>query len=641
MQPTIEKQITTTGSLPGKVTKMGVREEDMQHVMQILTSVYSDSIMAVLREISANARDSHVMAGKANVPIEVLLPNRLNTNLRIRDYGLGMSVEFVEEHYAMYGNSDKRATLDGIGGFGIGGKSPLAYTDSFMLTTVKDHEKGVFEIFRDKSGAGSVRTVLVVATDEDNMTEVSVPAKNVNDFDSKAEFLFKFWPEGTVLVNGKAPRRHEGIKVTDTISYSPAGGQSYVTMGGIPYRVQAPQNYMNAGVANFAFIAEIPINSADITPDREDLEYTDKTKETLRKVGKDFADGFLDMVKKEILDMPTGPEAYNKWISWKQRLGYYGGDLLNEMTYKGVKFSEPILVEGVEWRRSAYRGKDQKFSSLSVETLRQATFITESPGLSSYVKSRIRAYQKEKSHYGSNFHFVDKVPESIFVDNPSIKVITWNEIKAVRPPRAAVAGMVTIYDDNGMETQVDRDEFKDWEGPLLLLKPADTRKKRVSMPKIVKHLTANGFTGTIVKLPENRQAKFRRDFKDVEDFIVYVKSFVQLQSAGISQHVWKRDSLSDETSYILRKIDKADVDDPVIKDLIDLVDNKNAGTELVKVRNLVQALHPLVHVTLNSNAEKDYLRATYPLVKTMNYWNMEYPHLYIYLNAAYAARKDK
>ena len=41
----------------------------------ILSSgIYSDPIMAVIRELSCNAYDSHVEAGKADVPFEVHQP---------------------------------------------------------------------------------------------------------------------------------------------------------------------------------------------------------------------------------------------------------------------------------------------------------------------------------------------------------------------------------------------------------------------------------------------------------------------------------------------------------------------------------------------------------------------------------------
>ena len=92
MQPAIEQQIKTTGQLPGKFTPMGVSQKDIAHIMGVLTEQYSDPARAALTEIAANARDSHVMAGKGDVPIRITLPNVMCTDLIIEDEGVGMSV---------------------------------------------------------------------------------------------------------------------------------------------------------------------------------------------------------------------------------------------------------------------------------------------------------------------------------------------------------------------------------------------------------------------------------------------------------------------------------------------------------------------------------------------------------------------
>ena len=66
----------------------------------ILSSgLYANKIRAIIRELSCNAVDSHVAAGKAGVPFEVHLPNSLDPFFSIRDFGTGLTHEQVTNIY--------------------------------------------------------------------------------------------------------------------------------------------------------------------------------------------------------------------------------------------------------------------------------------------------------------------------------------------------------------------------------------------------------------------------------------------------------------------------------------------------------------------------------------------------------------
>ena len=95
--------------------------------------VYSHKERAIIRELSCNAHDSHVMAGTTGVPFEVHLPTTLESWFSIRDYGTGLSDEDVRNIFAGIGISTKRDSNEVIGCFGIGSLSPYALTDSFNV----------------------------------------------------------------------------------------------------------------------------------------------------------------------------------------------------------------------------------------------------------------------------------------------------------------------------------------------------------------------------------------------------------------------------------------------------------------------------------------------------------------------------
>ena len=115
----------------------------------ILSSgLYANKIRAIIRELSCNAVDSHIAAGKAATPFDVHLPNSLEPHFSIRDYGTGLDHEQVKNIYTTYFESTKTDSNAYIGALGLGSKSPFSYTDNFTVTAVKNGRKGIYKIGR-------------------------------------------------------------------------------------------------------------------------------------------------------------------------------------------------------------------------------------------------------------------------------------------------------------------------------------------------------------------------------------------------------------------------------------------------------------------------------------------------------------
>ena len=109
------------------------------HAFKLLSSgLYSDKISAVLREIGCNAMDAHVEEGTPDRPIEVKLPNRIDHQFYIKDWGPGLSHADIMELYTTYFASTKQTSNDLTGAFGLGSKSPFSYVDSFVVVSVHD-----------------------------------------------------------------------------------------------------------------------------------------------------------------------------------------------------------------------------------------------------------------------------------------------------------------------------------------------------------------------------------------------------------------------------------------------------------------------------------------------------------------------
>src|SRR5690349_20945960 len=102
--------------------------DSIVHLMGLLTTLYADPELAIIREYSTNALDSHRQAG-VGLPIEIVLPSQFERTFIVRDFGLGMSEEELTDNYSEYGFSSKRETNEATGMLGVGGKSALAYTN--------------------------------------------------------------------------------------------------------------------------------------------------------------------------------------------------------------------------------------------------------------------------------------------------------------------------------------------------------------------------------------------------------------------------------------------------------------------------------------------------------------------------------
>lgn len=72
------------------------------------SSLYKDKIRAVIRELSCNAYDAHIAAGKKDIPFLIHLPNPIEQFFLIRDYGTGLSQEDVENIYTTYFESTRQ-----------------------------------------------------------------------------------------------------------------------------------------------------------------------------------------------------------------------------------------------------------------------------------------------------------------------------------------------------------------------------------------------------------------------------------------------------------------------------------------------------------------------------------------------------
>lgn len=176
--------MATLGIVPIEIESSGVLKEssfsvgDAGFILDILRSkIYSNIKKAICQEYTTNARDAHVEAGKPEVPIEITLPNFLSPTLHIRDFGIGISPDRMENIFIRYGISTKRDSNKQVGAFGVGAKSALGYSDTFQVITRIDGIKRSYTAVIDESRCGKLSLLDESPTDELTGTEIICPIK--------------------------------------------------------------------------------------------------------------------------------------------------------------------------------------------------------------------------------------------------------------------------------------------------------------------------------------------------------------------------------------------------------------------------------------------------------------------------------
>jgi len=276
------------------------------------SGLYSDKIRAVLREIGCNAYDAHVESDCTARPIRVKLPNTLDSQFYVQDWGPGMSEEDVMSLYSTYFASTKQDSNESTGAFGLGSKSPFAYTNSYNVVSVHGGRKRTYVIYLNNTGEPT--TSLMSEEDRDKDWEhgvrvgFAVKPEHYEEFKNKAQEVFQYFrtlPE----VKGSTPieavkYRHEcddyalTEKFDDTTSrYGAVKTDAYATMGNVRYPIKledlkivnpdsggdAHDDVTNYLVHCRGLEIRLAIGDAEVVMSRESFEYTPETVKVLRE----------------------------------------------------------------------------------------------------------------------------------------------------------------------------------------------------------------------------------------------------------------------------------------------------------------------------------------------------------------------
>ncbi len=658
---------------------MRIDPKALAHIMQVLTDLYSDPELAVIREYSTNAWDAHVEAGIFD-PIEIDLPSTLRPLFVVRDHGVGMSEDTILNEFSMYGNSSKRDTNEQAGILGLGCKSGLTYTNQFTLVSRKDGREVTALVGRDDHGVGKIDILSNEDTTERNGVEIRIPVTNSGTFVKKADHFFRFWKKGTVLVNGKAPTSifeddDETLKLDDDIvlvkspysasryNYGRQAGnisftldQDYIVMGNIPY--PAEQRLSGDTVSSYHHVvARVDIGEIDFTPSREALHYTKHTQATCLAIQKFVSETLFRHAQDEVNKQPTRWEGARAALRWTETMGSRSKIL----DYRGEKIPLQIPIKGWSWGDS-YSGKSSKCGRIDLQSVMNSkgTVLVRNHPIRS-MDAPLKEALKDK--YGADLGLVYAITE---LEKPEHEIwlegVTQEEYADIRPkhvrqakgsgPAIEIFKWMVYRDGKFVETDSDlatphqicyilRTDPQEASGL-----PHTRERYRQLCAEFIERINKGSDLETVefavVRTPN--LDNFLKLHPEAKTFAKFCNDLLATVERKLSD-----DALSwGVTPHDLASYDASTIDDPSVAALVRRIQAcmQEPVTALHKQRKeVITAAHQLGRLTLSGRQFKSDIKdrleewqRTYPLAGRMLGRRAE--HLE-YLNAVYAYRQGK
>lgn len=267
---------------------------------KILSNLYSDKIRAIIRELSCNAYDAHIAAGKSEDPIEVWLPTENEPYFKVKDKGLGLTEEDMYEIYTNVGESTKEDSNDQTGALGLGTKSPLYYADAFTVESIKDGFKKTYTCFLQDGFPTILKLPAMneekgepyedgaVPTDEENGVTVIVPTSDIQYFNESASEIYRPFSVKPIIRRSSSSYtelKYEVLEEGENWKELIFNYTTLVRYGNIEYPLNtdmlASFSYEERRFMEDGFVVDMPLGTLDIAPSREALSYDERTQENL------------------------------------------------------------------------------------------------------------------------------------------------------------------------------------------------------------------------------------------------------------------------------------------------------------------------------------------------------------------------
>ena len=303
--------------------RVGIDTNNINFITSLLTSnLYSNPIESFLRETISNARDSHIEAGTKK-PILLLIESNgeskqwgyYSFTLSVRDYGTGVSPERFDKIYKNIGSSTKRESNDYIGMFGIGRFAALSCADTAAINSYYNGTKYSYIMYKNGNGI-NIDKIGEESNNYENglevIVEIDTTTRELRNSIRKLILFENLWVElksnsnSYILEDDIKEFNRRKVLHYNTFSYCDLiYHDNYFKIGQVLYPIDK-EKLEEAKVDTFetkGLLINLPIGKVDITPNRENLQYTNATleiiKEKIAETKKELQEIFIKTINKD------------------------------------------------------------------------------------------------------------------------------------------------------------------------------------------------------------------------------------------------------------------------------------------------------------------------------------------------------
>lgn len=262
------------------------------------STLYSNKIGSIVREISCNAYDAHVAAGNADLPFSIHLPDAFAPYFSVKDQGTGLSSSEIREIFTVFFCSTKDTSNDFIGSYGIGSKSVFSYTDQFTVTSIKDGKRTIYSAFISDEGIPKITEMFTSDSTEPNGVEIkmSVKREDYATFAKEVKQQLRFFKVQPLITNGVIQAEPEVEYLIDSKNIRINAKNGYFGLNivqgmvGYPLRVENLKDTLDStdiellnNLNNYNACFYFNIGEISVTASREAVEYTKTTLENIKQ----------------------------------------------------------------------------------------------------------------------------------------------------------------------------------------------------------------------------------------------------------------------------------------------------------------------------------------------------------------------
>lgn len=287
--------------------------------------------LSFVRESVSNAKDATTRKGGGKVIVS--LEEQAGTYMfSVKDTGTGMTPEQFER-FISFGASDKRDSSNELGYWGLGSKSPFAYTDAFFVITIAEGQKYTYTLSKVEQGYGYILNN-VEPTSEESGTTIFINIPTYRDVQLIANTIkedLQYFED--IIFHTNIERFQSDFEILNnniiykfkSFVWSPMEDEPCLILNGVRYNIdrnELSKNGTASGLNDMPYVGILLPTDGSVapTPNREDLQYTNRTIEIIRDLIKKVKEELVQLAQVQSNNKFSNLEEYIKFlINWKTK----------------------------------------------------------------------------------------------------------------------------------------------------------------------------------------------------------------------------------------------------------------------------------------------------------------------------------